>query len=44
MTNWRTPTIVIGRDPIVTIALIRALAEPEQKSTWKKIWNWLAER
>jgi hypothetical protein len=44
MTPWRTPTIVIGRDPIVTIALIRALAEPEQKSTWEKIWNWLVER
>jgi len=44
MTPWRTATVVIGRDPIVTIALIRALTEPEQKSTWKRIWNWLVER
>jgi hypothetical protein len=44
MTPWRTPTIVIGRDPIVTIVLIRALASPEKKSTWKKIWNWLVVR
>lgn len=43
MTAWHKPTVVIGRDPIVTIALIRALNQPK-KSLWLRIWNWLVER
>jgi hypothetical protein len=43
MTDWHKPTRSIGRDPVVTIAFIKALNQPK-KSAWKRIWNWLVER
>lgn len=43
MTAWHKPTQSIGRDPVITIALIRALNQPKE-SVWRKIWNWLVER
>lgn len=30
---------IIGRDPVVTIALIKALAKPKKRNIWQRIWK-----
>jgi hypothetical protein len=32
-------TKIIGRDPEVTIALIKALAKPKKQTLWQRIWK-----